>query len=554
MLHTITHIFQCLQCEDVFLGRRHRVCKFCRIGKTYLLVPTLLTHSLLAFEWIDSRHVEHDIRQGYSQLFGLRVLRHRQVHREREWSTGPTLRIRDRGVGLSGKNVVKCRCRVFRITTWREVYRCRECRTRICLRVLRVCPSQTEVVLLNVVCFALIARLYRREIEVYTSVILISLDIARWSIHLPRAQSIEASREGKVDVFAQNEVVSQTSDKESSRGIFSVWRHQQTRLRSEIYGEESLRNTSKVDWYIVHNQIGRTRNNLLARNNFRLGHGEVEVRIIRMVTSGIFTMTNIDWVIRHLLNLSADQPTITLLSCYALNKRLFRSKVVGYGIHSIGRTALFEDRMCIFRLALNCISLSVRIYLLGCHIYLHIIGLQTHILVVYISLIVNMDLLVQHIIVERIGILSGDNLLYHRATLLVCSRVALQHRIGGKTIRFRYCITHRQWSKGVALRLRLRLWLRQNGVAQSSWTTRASGYSTISWFGVVSHRLYDGCNGIALAGLFQHLLREWPRSGRAKHNMSYRQGDNRQNQIFQPKMFQKFQNFSYLCRQVGKNA
>ena len=77
-------------------------------------------------------------------------------------------------------------------------------------------PSEAEVVLLDVVRLALIARLDSREVEVEIASILISLDIARRCVYLPRAERIDTSRKGKVDMLVDNKVVAQTSDKEAS--------------------------------------------------------------------------------------------------------------------------------------------------------------------------------------------------------------------------------------------------------------------------------------------------------------------------------------------------
>ena len=150
----------------------------------------------------------------------------------------------------------------------------------------------------------------------------------------------------------------------------------------------------------------------------------------------------------------------------------------------------------------------------------------------------DVDALIQHIIEERVGILTRNNLVDWRATLLVSYGVTRKCRLHTKAIRTLH---------------RIALHSRSEGVAQSR---RSSASSQLSSLAVsrVGQRSCDRCQRVAPLRLRQSLIREGSRLCRAKHNVSHRQGDNQQNEIFQSKMFQKFQNFSYLCRQVGKNA
>ena len=179
------------------------------------------------------------------------------------------------------------------------------------------------------------------------------------------------------------------------------------------------------------------------------------------------------------------------------------------------------------------------------HIYLHIVGLQSHIFILYIALVVDIDALVQNIVEERVGILSCDNL-FDRCTLLLASGVGTRQRFYGESVRSER-ITQRSGRYRVA----------QSSRAACSTHCGCSLLLGALFYGIADCR-YGRCGnrdkGIPLARLLQLLLGDRVRCRKSEHNMSYCQGNNQQNEIFQSKMFQKFQNFLYLCRRVGKNA
>ena len=142
------------------------------------------------------------------------------------------------------------------------------------------------------------------------------------------------------------------------------------------------------------------------------------------ITGGITTVSNVNGVVRHLLDTGTLDITLTLLSGHPFDTRLLRIEVVGDGIHRI-RGAVVDklgariddlDGVALLGrlLQLDRIGTSIRIDLLVIHVDPHEVGLEVHLLVLDISLFVDVNHLLLHLIHQRILILTVDHIIQER--------------------------------------------------------------------------------------------------------------------------------------------
>ena len=435
VLDAVLHVFERLLREDLRFGGRHRVGHLARVLHRDLLVPAVLARLLLALERVEARNVEDHRRQRHRNGLVLGVLRDGHVGRQRERRARPALRVGDRGVGLGGQNVVEVRRRILAVTARREVHRGREGRARIGLGILRVGPLHAEVVLLDVVGFALFAGLHARILHVEAAAVLVSLDVARGRRGLPRPQRVDAAPDREVGVFAHREVVAQVAQEESLGVLLAVGGHQKSRLRTRIDREEALGDTQEIDRHILHDQVGRSRDNLLARNDLRLGHRQVEVRVVGLVARGVFAVLDVDRVVGHLLHAAAHEPSVALLRGHTLDLRLLRIEVVGDRVHLVGGRAVGEFRFRDDRLAFQRVGFAVGVDQLRVHVDAHEVGFEVAVLVGHVALVVDVDELVAHVVDQRVGVLARDRVVEERSRRTRFFDRIPAHRVGRQRIR-----------------------------------------------------------------------------------------------------------------------
>ena len=182
-------------------------------------------------------------------------------------------------------------------------------------------PLYAVVVLLHKVGLTLFARAYRRVLQVEVTAEFVAFDVLRTCRHLPRAEGVDTTTYGEVHMLAEGKVVAEVADKEAL-GIFAVCGHQNTRLRTCADGEEGLRNTWKVDGYILHYEVRVASDNLLAWEDLCACHREVEVGVVHLVAGGVHTVANVYRLVGVHLHATTHQPAVALLCGNTLNLRL----------------------------------------------------------------------------------------------------------------------------------------------------------------------------------------------------------------------------------------
>ena len=557
MLDAVLHVVERLLREDLVFGRGHRVGHLARILHRDLFVPPLLAHAFLAFEGVETRDVEDHGRQRHREALVLRVLRDGHVRREREGCARPVLRVGDRRVGLRREDVVEVGRRIFAVTAGREVYRCREGRPGVGLGILGVCPLDAEVALLDIVRFAFFARLDVRVLHVETAAVLVTFDVARCGRCLPRTERVEPAAHGQVGVVAQREIVTHVAQEEPLGVFLAIGGHQQTRFWPHVDREETLGDAEKVDRHVLHDEVSRPRDDFLARDDLGFGHRQVEVRVVGLVAGRVFAVFDVDRVVGHLLHAPADQPAVALLRCHALDLGLLRGEVVGDRIHRVRCVALGEFGLGDDRFAFERIGLAVCIDHLVVHVDLHVVGLEVAVLIGDVALVVDIDHLVAHVVDQRILVLARDRVVEERPRFL---GLFLFHRVAGDGVR------SAAFERVAFLRdERIELLLRQGfecGAAACLFPGGACLLAAVAAALGRSFRHFGRGFGMDPEGIGQALAeavfgcrgKHSPGYGRAEHQLGEEEECRRRKQIFYPDSIQNPNNFSYLCRHVGKNA
>ncbi len=159
------------------------------------------------------------------------------------------------------------------------------------------------------------------------------------------------------------------------------------------------------------------------------------MRVVRLVAGGVLAVGDVDRVVLHLFHVAAHQPAVALLRGYALDLRLGRLDVVGDGVHRVGGAALREDRAGRSRFALHRIGLSVGVDLLIVHVHAHEVGLQVHVLIGDVALVVDVYHLVAHVVDQRVAVLARDDVVEEGAAALFGGGVG-RRRVDARSVRF----------------------------------------------------------------------------------------------------------------------
>ena len=133
---------------------------------------------------------------------------------------------------------------------------------------------------------------------------------------------------------------------------------------------------------------------LVAGDNLCFGHIVVEVGMVGLVAGGVHTICDVDRIILHALHIVANEPAVALLCGDTLDLGTLGLDVVGDRIHIERCLALREQRSCNDDLAIYRVGLAVGVDALLVEVDVHIIGLQIHIVVGHIALLIDIDLVV----------------------------------------------------------------------------------------------------------------------------------------------------------------
>ena len=319
----------------------------------------------------------------------------REVRRQRERSAGPRLGVGDTRVGLRIEVLADGLRAVFGVAARREVHAGRERGVRTELGVLLMRPDYVVVVHVHVVLVAFFADDILREADVERAGILVAFRVTRSHAGLPRPERIDTAEYGQIDIIIESEIISGVAQEKTFLVLLAPRRHDEAGLPPARRRKKAEGQHQRINRHVLHDQIRRTHDHLLAGNHLGFGHGQIEVRMIG-VAGGELSSGYIDRIVLHLLDPGSEQIAFSVLRRHLLDPGFLGLDVVGDRIHLVARRAVqkFGPR----GLARHRVHPSVRENLLALHIDLHEVGLQVLVLILHVAFLVNIDELAARIV------------------------------------------------------------------------------------------------------------------------------------------------------------
>ena len=403
VLDAVHHLVEDVGRKQFVLLGLDRVGEATGIGDRNLLVPPLFAYGIFSPEGKDLRHVERSARQG--ELYGgvAGVYRGAHTDLQGEGGTRPALAVGDGRFG-GGADVVVQRCGgVLPEAAGGEVHRGGKGRAGIELGVLLVGPLQLETRRVYVVGIARFADDGLGVTAGYPAAVFVSLYVSALGGELPRTVSVDAAQQRQVHVFTRCPIVTAVAQEESAGGLLAVARDDDTGTAPLREGEKAFGN-GNGQRYVLHDEVGRTDDDFLLRDDLRLGETEVEVRMVGLVAGRIFAGADVDGVVRHLLHVVAQQKAFALLRRHALDFRLARFEVVEDGVHRKCGAALHEYGPCPVA---EGVADAGGIHLFGIQFYAHEIGLHVHVAVSHVAAVIDVNELLFRTVHERVLVLAA---------------------------------------------------------------------------------------------------------------------------------------------------
>ena len=145
--------------------------------------------------------------------------------------------------------------------------------------------------------------------------------------------------------------------------------------------------------------------------------------MVGLVAGGVHTIGDVNRVVGHTLNILTNKPAIALLCGDTLDFGSLGLDVVGDGIHIERGLALCKLRTGGDGSAIHGVGLAVGVDILVVEVDVHKIGLQGHIVVGHITLLVDVDTIVSKVVEERVGSTTRNHLIETRHGIASCHGV-----------------------------------------------------------------------------------------------------------------------------------
>ena len=286
-------------------------------------------------------------------------------------------------------------------------------------------PDYVVVVHVHVVLVAFFADDILREADVERAGILVAFRVTRSHAGLPRPERIDTAEYGQIDIIIESEIISGVAQEKTFLVLLAPRKHDEAGLPPARRREKAEGQHQRINRHVLHDQIRRTHDHLLAGNHLGFGHGQIEVRMIG-VAGGELSSGYIDRIVLHLLDPGSEQIAFSVLRRHLLDPGFLGLDVVGDRIHLVARRAVqkFGPR----GLARHRVHPSVRENLLALHIDLHEVGLQVLVLILHVAFLVNIDELAARIVDQRVFVIARNHIVEKRLALHTVRR----QRIGRK--------------------------------------------------------------------------------------------------------------------------
>ena len=350
--------------------------------QTNLLVPFLLTHRFLAFERINTTHIHIQTRQSHTQrrVFGSLSQVHTQT--DTPGTIRKTLRIRHTRTSrifCIGLHIVITIDITTIITRCLKVHTRREIAIRIGFTILRMRPLNTQVFIHIVIRHILFARHIPTIIHRQTTLKFISLDVSTSRIYSPSTTRINITRQLQIKIIIDCKIVTNTRHIQSTRIIISKIRHYET-TRVIIRKWKKSKRYRQRQWHISHHQVRRTCRYITTWLNLSLCQLQVEVRMIVIVTSGVFSTCHHQQTIIHFFGSIRYHIALRLFSYRIANKTFLRLQIIVNLTRLITILAFRKNRPT-YPLILYRIQNANRIQCTTIHTHTYVLRRQVHTLI-----------------------------------------------------------------------------------------------------------------------------------------------------------------------------
>ena len=358
--------------------------------QTDLLIPFLFADTLLAFEGVDTAHAHVDIGQTDRQRRVLGALRDGHVRTDAPWAVWETLRVVDGTAGRVlriGLHVVVTVDVTAVVTTGLKVHARREIVIRIGLAILRVRPLHAQVLRHTIIGHIFLARHVPTIIDAHISAELIPLHILARGVYRPRAARVNIAPQLQVKVVIDRKIISQPLQIHTAGIVVTKVRHDQSTRILARKRKESKRNSQR-QWHLAHHQIRRTCGNETTGLHLRLGHLQIEVRVVVVVAGGIFTALHHQHIALGLFGFIGYHIALALLRHHMANDTLLGLEVIRDLIRLVTILAVLKHGLA-HHLILYRIHLAARKQGAAVHANAYVLRRQFHRLVAQLAIAVH---------------------------------------------------------------------------------------------------------------------------------------------------------------------
>ena len=240
-------------------------------------------------------------------------------------------------------------------------------------------PLNTQVFSHIVIRHILFARHIPTIIHRQTTLEFISFDISTSRIYSPSTTRINITRQLQIKIIIDCKIVTNTRHIQSARIIISKIRHYET-TRVIIRKWKKSKRYRQRQWHISHHKVRRTCRYITTWLHFGFGHLQVEVRMIMIITSGVFSTCHHQQTIIHFLCFIRYHIALRLFSYRIANKTFLRLQII-VNFTRLITILTFRKNRPTYPLILYRIQNASRIQCTTIHTHAYIFRCQIHLLI-----------------------------------------------------------------------------------------------------------------------------------------------------------------------------
>ena len=385
VLHTVAPVLHEVRLEELVLLRGDAVGELARVGERYLLVPSLLAHLTLAAEGVHTLERDGHVGQGDGQRGVAHILRDIGRGRNGQADAGEGVGEAHRtGTGALAvrQGVVHTLQVLALVVLGGKVDAGRERGVAARAAVLRVGPLYLEALRHHIVGHILLALHRADETGVEVSAESVALAVVHLAAQSPGALRVDFAQGLEVHVVVDGEVVAAVAQVETANRFVAKGGHNKARRVFLGHPEESEGHEQRQG-HILHDQVGRAKETLLARNDLGAREFEAKVRMLG-VAGGIGGVLEVERTVVGALALAASQEAVALGRTDVADEALLRLEVEGHRFALVLFAALLVEGLARER---TCgIAVGIGIDHTAVHVHAHLGGVELHALVVHLAL------------------------------------------------------------------------------------------------------------------------------------------------------------------------